>query len=480
MTTPADPGQVHPLNLWLTDRSRYEAGITHCQRARLYRYHHGNHGYGWDVRARSQPTITGTLIHAPITTVLSACQGLAPEVLPDETFVYEQAILPAITLYAQIVEHRGLANVVDPQELGLRVVEQTTLLEGLVWAWYYMALPEYHRQFEVVLVEAELPVVLGCTCGLGDRTGSLTDHDGRECRGIGYMTRGDVVARSRETGTYRYDDFKSTSQVNANWEAAWQYRTQVLTGVLGAEQYLGVTIDEVWIHGLIKGSYRSEWNPETQSATGPKYQQSPLVYGWRQPANPPLTSEQWACRYNLPPDPHTGKGRRLPKSYQRTGIWELPESLWAQPGVLSAAHYWAQYLRNDGLLGEQYRVVGPLLREQWKLDTVITQIVGEENRAQLGTWAIYQALTLCEGDWTHPSVIAAMDTHFPQAGGDACHSFFGSECSYLTLCKRAPGWEDPGAIGYVLRRPHHAPELQQALDRGCVPAAMGEAEEWEE
>lgn len=482
--TPDDPGGaiVAPLNLWLTDRSRYEAGIIHCPRARLYRYHHGDHGYGWDVQASSMPTLTGGLVHEPITAIWSECQRLEaagiPPAPPTAEWVYVNAILPACAKFASIVETRGLGVITDPQELGLRVIEQQTLLEGLVWTYYYTVLPRFLEEYRVVLVEQELPVVLGCTCGLNN-TGTLHDHDARECRGIGYMTRADLVAQHRLLGHYRYDEVKTTSDASTNWEAAWQYRAQVLTGVLGAEQQLGVTIDEVWIHGLIKGSFKAAWDPDTKRANGPKYQNSVLCYGWCQPANPPLSEEVWEHSYDLPPDVITGKGKKLPKTFKRTGIWEMASATWEAKACLSVSHYWCLLLLNAGLLEPQYRAVGPLRREAWRLLSVTTQIVGEEQRRQVGMWALYDALTAVDYDWAHASVIAVMDQYFPQAGGDACHSYFGSTCAYLRLCQHAPGWERPGDIGYIMRRPHHEPELDQMKARGLAPMAWGLAEEGE-
>jgi hypothetical protein len=349
----------------------------------------------------------------------------------------------------------------------------------LVWAWAWTALPAYHEQYQVVLVEQELPVVLGCSCGLGDQIGSLADHDGRGCAGIGWQTRGDAVGKHRITGTHRYDEIKTTSNANPNWQAAWQYRAQMLAGVLGAEQQLGVTIDEVWIGGLVKGSLKASWDPEEQRAVGAKFQQSVLCYGWRRPANLPLYDEAWAPKNKLPPDPVTGKGKKLTKDYQRTGIWELPASWWADQGALSPSHYWCKWIGAD-LLAEAYLAVGTIYREPWRLQSVLTQIVGEEQRVQAGVWAVYDAIVAAGGEWTAPSVQAVLDHHFPQAGGDACHSFFGSTCPNLPICKRLEGWQDPATMGYIPRRPHHTDELQQAISRGCLLPEVGADDEGEE
>lgn len=468
---PAPDPAPQPLTLWLTDRSRFESGVIHCPRARYLSYHAGPHGYGWMTKAESMPTVTGTLVHDPITAIFR--QMMVTDQIPDDRWVYDHAIAPAMASYQQIIDTRGLANILEPDQLALRAIEQTTLLEGLVWMWVWEVLPEYHAQYQVVLVEEELPVVLGCSCGLGDRIGTLEDHDHRDCTGIGYMTKADAIGRHRITGTHRYDEFKTTSDASMNWEAAWQYRAQVISGVLGAEQRLGATIDEVWIHGLIKGSHRASWDPELKKAAGEKYQQSVLCYGWRRPANPPLYDEAWAHSQKLPPDPITGKGKRLTKDYVRTGIWELPSTLWSSQGALSPSHYWCGWIRGEGLLAQQYKAVGPIYREAWRLESFIDQLLGEEQRTQVGVWAIYDAIAAAGGDYAHPDVQRVLDRHFPQAGGDACHSFFGAQCPNLRICKRQDGWDDPGRVGYLPRRPHHAPELDQAIARGLLLPEVG-------
>src|SRR5689334_14123902 len=54
--------ELIPLDLWYTDRSRYETGTGHCQRARYLQYHAGPHGYGWAPRASSVPLVTGIML----------------------------------------------------------------------------------------------------------------------------------------------------------------------------------------------------------------------------------------------------------------------------------------------------------------------------------------------------------------------------------------------------------------------------------
>lgn len=448
------------LTLWLTDRSRYETGVGHCPRARYLGYHAGPHGYGWARKAQSVPTVTGTLIHQPLADILGILQR--EDRLPTDRDVHE-AIEAACADYRALVEKRGLTAVLEPEGLALRVNEQLTLLAGLVWTWVRVVLPQFHEDWRVVEVEREDVTVLGCTCGLGDQMGTAEEHDARGCGGLGWMTRGDCLAKRRTLPSYAYHDFKSTSQASGNWEAGFLHRVQLIAGVLGAERRLGVTIDQVYLHALIKGKYESSWDPEQRKAVGPKYQNTPLVYGWKREANPPLMEEDWAVSYQYVDT--AGKHRRR-SGYERAGVWTLPESVWG--GCLSPTDYWTRALAAEGKLSESYRLIGPIAREDWKLDGFLRQLQGEEGRWQNALWALH-VLRERGVDWGHPEFMAKLDEVVPQNRGDACHSYFGETCPNLPLCDRLSGWEAPETCGFVARRPHHIPEYNQAVSRGLLP-----------
>jgi len=467
---------VSPLNLWLTSRTVYEAGVEHCPRERYLSFHAGDHGYGWQRKAASIPMVTGILIHAPLATILSYLQ--AHDQIPPDDWIHREAIQPAIAAYHKVVERRGLRLVVDAEELTLRVREQTFLLEGLVWTWVRVALPAFHVEHRVLFVEQEEVSVLGCTCGLGDNVGEPHDHDGRGCLGIGWQTRGDCVVMRRDyPNTKRYLDFKTTGVINKNWEEQWGKRVQLVAGVLGLERKLGVTIDEVFLGVLLKGRNDREWDPEQGAAVGPKYQNSPLVYGRRQPGNPPLTQEEWvASRYYF--DEATQKRKQYPRSFIRTGLWELPEEYW-YGACLSISDYWTRWIEPSGVLAEQYRLLGPYYRKDWALRSFTAQLVGEERRWQQILWALYE-LTSAGITWGHPEFMTKLDELVPMSRGSACINFYGDECPHVRMCDREPGWEDPSLMGMIMRRPHHTPELEQAIQRGLLPPEMGEAEYAEE
>lgn len=462
-----------PLTLWLTDRSRVETGLEHCARARYLGSHAGPHGYGWQKKAQAIPLVTGTLVHDPLAGILQELHdqeettGQTPEVTAA---LVQHHVARAIATYEHTVATRGLALTIPEEELAARVREQTTLIAGLVWTWVRVALPTFLATYRIVQVEQEEVCVLGCDCGLGDLIGTAADHDARDCQGIGWMTRADLIAEHRLAGTLSYHEFKTTGDASANWEAQWKHRVQLVAGVLGAEVRLGREIDQVYIHALIKGQYRSEYVAETRRYEGPKYQNSTLVYGYRRPANPPLWEAEWKPKVGRP-----GKG------FERTGIWELDPAAWAGSDVQSPIDYWVRALPED-VLADSYRLIGPIPREDWKLARFTRQLVAEEARWRALLWQLYE---LGEGRtdplrWDAPEVQALLDAYAPQSAGSHCHSYYGDTCPFLPLCNREPGWETPELLGYIPRRPHHTPELDQAIGRGLLPPEDGAAEEREE
>lgn len=444
-------------------------------RSRYLGYHAGPTGYGWARKAESIPAVTGQKVHDPAGAILLWCQAFPGEFPPDNVIYHE--IQKARAAYLQIVEERGLQMTLG-EDLQFRVNEQLTLLEGLMWTWARCWLPQFLADWDIVEVETEHVTVVGCTCGLGDDIGAAEDHDARECGGYGWMTRGDCIAKRKAfPHTYAYHEIKTTGDASKNWEDQWPHRNQLMAGVLGAERKHGVEIDEVYIVALVKGRRQSEWNPEEGKASGPKYQNSPLVYGYYRPANPPLVEESWAQSYYYW-DEAAQKRRKLTRDYARLGIWNLDARYWQQGGTCSPSDYWTRWLGVDKLR-ESFRVIGPIFRQAWKLDEWRRQTIAEETRVSGGLDALYAASE--QGYvWGSPEFMAILDVDFPMTRGSHCQNHFGDTCPMLKLCNREPGWEDPTLMGYIPRRPHHQPELDQAIERGLLPPSEGLAEDAEE
>lgn len=446
----AKQAPAQPILLWLTDRSRYETG-NKCPRNRLLEYHWGPHGYGIRKSATKIPLATGDVIHRGLGHVLVWCQQNDTTPPP---LVLDTSVQMALDAYQEIIDTRGLLHWHEDQGQQDRLVEeQKLLIEGLIRAWTLWRLPEVLRDWQIVHVEEEHLSVFDCTCGIGDRLGTLEDHVAKGCEGIGVQTRADFVALHRASGTYSYHEFKTTAENNARFREEYETTMQPYLGTIGIEDALGIEITQIFVHGLIKGSYDKEYNPATKLYDGPEYQNSRLVYAWKNEAT--AVNHEWAVRYAWT-DP-TGVGHKLPRSFKRAYVSEFGP--------------YKEYLETFGedLRPQVLHTIGPLLRKDHVRTGALESWVHEERRIR---WALHHLADLIDahaGDWATEPVQRFLDREFKRTFD--CQRFGGRyKCHMIPICHEHPGWEDPmGLLGYVQRRPHHLPEEWQAVQRGLLP-----------
>jgi len=429
------------LQLKLTDRSRYETGLSHCPRERWLGTAWTN-GYGLRKKATGLALATGTTYHDGLRPILEFARetGRVPDLAKQAALV-----MPALQTFLDQCRRRNVDLGVPEDRAHVIANEQVTLAAGLCYAWTQRVLPWILQGGRILDIEREDVVVVGCTCGLGDRVGSAEQHDARECGGIGWQTRPDFIHED-QGGSLTYHDFKGTGWLNDGWKNSWPYKIQVMAGALGAEQRLGRPITQVMIHGLYKGRRAGAYNPETRKYDGEKMQQSDLCYAYWAEPNPPFIEGGW--RIERP----TGKGAT---QWKKRGTWEYPGGMWR----------WFEQLpveRLDACLV----LVGPFSVKAGRLDSFLRQMVEQERRWAEVEHALYEMLLICHGDWTDPRYRAELDRLVPQSND--CYRF-GHPCQMLAICDEEPGWERPLEIGYELRRPHHAPELEQMRSRGLEP-----------
>lgn len=441
-----------PILLWLSDRSRYETG-NQCPSERLLRYHWGPHGYGIQKAAQKIPLATGDVIHRGLAHVLKWVHHTDQLPTPDIT---DAGVNLALAAYLSIIETRGLLHWSEDAGQQQRLVdEQALLVEGLIRAWVLWRLPEVLRDWRIVHVEEEHVSVLDCTCGIGDRLGTLADHVAKGCEGIGIQTRADFLGEHRTSGTFSYHEFKTTGENNARFRETYETTMQPYLGTLGIEDELGIEVDQIFVHGLIKGQFKHEYNPVTKDYTGPEYQDSRLVYGYMDSSDP---SEPWMVKaswYN-----ELGEQKKLPRAFKKTPV--------------SRFGNYQEYLElfADDLRGQVLHTIGPLLRKDHVRSQALEGWVHEERRIR---WALHELADLIDvhgGDWTAEPVQKFIAREFRPTFD--CQRFGGRyKCHFIPICHRHPGWEDPmGLLGFVPRRPHHLPEEQQAVERGYLPPAV--------
>lgn len=457
------------LTLWLTDRTRYSLGTGRCRRQRFLTNHFGPSGYGIVRKSEALPLATGQYTHRALEHLYQHLQR--EDALPDVGLVRE-AIADACAAYEARITARGFRGLFQHESTDTVVAEQQTLIAGLVWAAYRTFLPWVHREFRVVEAEVESIYVLGCTCGLSSAVLDAPAHDNKGCQGIGVMVRQDVIAERREGHGVAYLETKTTGWGSDNWAPQWETRPQLAIGTFGIPERLGKEITETYVLGLYKGSRRKGEDEAVR-------QDSPLCYGYCRPGNPPLSTDDWLPSYQWTDD--MGRIRRASREHRKRSVKDLTVSDWpaavaAKAAGIPAAEFWFNQLP-ETVLEKVAFVVGPMNPQVVQRDALKRQIHSEEVDWQNRLWSLYEAATGANWTWQHPEYQAMLDRLFP-ASWDCRRYGLRSECEFTDLCFQKEGWEDPLGLGrYVARRPHHESELDQAIERGCLPAEATEGDE---
>ncbi len=457
--------------IWLTDRSRYTEGLDRCQRARFLSYHSGPSGYGIVKKAHSLPLATGVYYHEGLAGVLSYVQQ--HDALPSDEVV-RAAIQHAVQAYRDVCAVRGLE--LFGEDFQTVVVEQSTLIEGLIWAFVLRLLPWIHEQARVIQVEHDTAAVVGCTCGLGDFIGLVEDHEGRACEGIGFQYRLDFLTEYRaRPGVVAYWEFKGTAATGERFDTQWETMPQFPLGALMESKRLEVDIQECWVIGLVKGRREGDtWNPDTKTREGIRRQQSVLCYGYKKPGNPPFEEEDWQAEYDYKDE--WGKGHRLGKAYQKEGIWALAPQLAGSP--VTPSEFWCKWMAPE-TLGKQIALVGPLPVNPIISAHIVEELVAEEQRWKQIQWQLADAIEASGWDWTHPTYQQALRRLVPRSW--SCRRYGKRhQCQFVPVCFEHEGWQDPLAGDrFIVRRPHHKNEMAQMEARGLTPPE-GWAEDEEE
>lgn len=465
------PTTQEPLTLWLTDRTRYLTGTGRCGRQRYLSNHFGPAGYGIVRQSDSLPLATGKYVHEAFEILLRSM--LETDQLPSRGLV-RQAITAASEAYGRRIAARGYAGLLQSERSDYVIREQQTLLAGLVWAAYQTILPWLLQEFRIRSVETESIYVLDCSCGLSSAVLDARQHDARGCQGVGLMLRQDLVAERRVGSGGAYFEIKTTGSGGDAWAEEWETKPQLGLGSLGIKERLGLEITETYVIGLYKGrrTLRGE------GADAIRIQDSPLCYGYSKPANPPLAPDDWLPAYRWTDDfgNHTAS-----RAHQKRGIWELTQTdwpVWLQATqtdpTLSPSEFWATFMP-ESVLKQQVFLVGPMNRQDAQIASLKEQIVGEEHKWRQTLWELYGLLQV--HPWTAPDVQLALDRLIP-ASWDCRRYGKAHECEYVPICFKQEGWQDPiGSGKFVARRPHHDPELAQAVARGLLPDQGDEGEE---
>lgn len=406
-----------PLQIWLTDRSRIEAGTDHCQMSRYFGYHHL--GYGITLAKPSLDPWIGIAVHDLLARAVDARTTMPADDIPK---VIQAGMKLWVPRLETICKKR--------QETEHTIRETQWFTRILALGWWTMLGEWLFVNFEIVSIEEELHLDL---------------DDGR----IRLMSRPDLLLRTRKDNKLNLEpnrlcilDWKTMSGFDAETTSrtyAESVQMALLTAVVEAKYE--EPVETYWIAGLVKGGKKKfekdgMTTPERRFFSSLCYAMTPQA-----PFNDWSTKGYW---------------------YKKAPVWEhMDAEAWI--GVLRSRDKKGDLRFN--VLHESFPIMGPFRRQTNMIPQVLRQIVGTENRMIEALWKLAEA--------EDPTL--ALDGFFDRAYGN-CTSFYGDVCPFMTMCYSLPGHEDPIGSGlYQIRRPHHEPELQAQIESGITPAP----EAWE-
>lgn len=456
--------------MWKTDRSRFITGLADCNFKRYANYH--AFGYGFTKQAQSMPLAGGIYVHECLALILIHCQLTLSlgQVVDSRTEQFKGVVRgiinKQIASYKALVAARGYLDVEGQDEVQFLINEQSALIEGLVWGWVRSQLDTILRDFEIISVENEEELVVGCSC---DKAGFPADEHREECRGIVQMSRPDIILRRKADGKLGNHDFKTAAYVNDSYINEFRSSVQMAVGSLGAEARLGEPVDHYYIHALHKGIRKSEYDSDVRDYRGPRRQHSVFCYLYVREGNPPLQERDFQPQWKWTDD--QGKGHTLGRAYQKTPIWLVDFRDSGKPEHVSNVEWWV-YAMPEGILHEQFLLIGPYERQEVQIPEYLQEMWHEE-------WRWVERLTILakvQEEYGWESTIFQGELRAQIARSWQCHKYK-TPCPYIPICFKHPGWENPFQLGYVPRRPHHAGEIVEMESRGIpVPALEGEEE----
>jgi hypothetical protein len=391
MTTVAALPQI------ITTQSAVKAFLA-CNRRRWLEYEALNDKgtRGWERKKLSLPLATGSGAHRFVEALL-----LGVDVATAVQEAKDEYIAQAIA--------RGVEGEADTQENKL-VQEQGALIEALGWGWARVRLPKLLAEYDVIDVERE-------------EFTALSDD-------VGLASRSDAVLRRKSDGRlFVYNPKTVSNPSDARWQLQWEVDMQLMTETLAVERRLGESIYGVLIEGFDKGIRVQEKN-ELGEKIGYR-QSSPLIYGYKCEANPPLVPQ---TIYDFE---YTRK-----KGWRRFPVWEEKFGHAANLDYSPIA-YWVNWLPVE-LIEAQFVPLPPIMRDERAVESVVTQIVAIEEQVRTRRDAVENI----SGDNTR-----ALDLAFPQ-NFHSC--LYPSRCGMFDLCHTSGVGDDPAGSGlYQARESNH-------------------------
>ena len=366
------------------DRSRWETDIN-CRRQRYWQYeyrglgiklpsHNWELGFGaaWHEGAKCL-YLTGDIVAA----VVAATTSLAP--------------------YAEDLNEQARS-------------EANMLLEGLLRGWdRSTAKARLDAGYEIVDIERELLYT-------GERP-------------FRFACRPDLILRHRESGKLAYVEFKTTSNIKAEWFRQWNRAPQLLATTLAVKEHYGESLEHAIVQPIYKG-WQSDFRLE-----------SPFVSAWRKIDGPRV---EWA-----------GKRPQSWKGWERVEAKAIGYPAWL--GCLGQEVVDASFPVTMPIY------MPPEMVKRWWNQATLREAEIAATRSTLAN--IEEALTLAgltkieriDLRWQRDNVL---NQYFAQ-NFRQCEPAWGRKgCMCLNVCWLEHAGDSPLEQGYEWRVPHHDEEVR--------------------
>lgn len=371
----------------VTQRSRLES-FESCPRKGYFSYLY--RGKGISRRGFDPDLLMGAAIHTGIEHLLKGSSE-------------DDAAATAVIAFSKAINEIGLAPLVIETEAGFEQVPASSaqqefmvnLVEALVRGFARVRLPKLLEQYRILEVERE-------------ESYQLTDE-------LVFLSRSDFISERRSDGELFIHNLKSVKWPDGAWRKKFHYDQQTLSELLGSEQRYGRKFGGVIIEGLVKGTK----NVEYPRGSGIRYNNSPLVWAWTGPDNPPFPAD---IRIKYEYVDESGRNRRLGPTYQRVPAYTvMPIREWLDKVEREAPE----------VLEAQFVTLPPVLRNAHEIESWKTSTVAQE-------------MEIFHKDRAAPMSDSLLDIKFPKhtANGN-CLGFGQSTCPFFQICWENASPDDP-------------------------------------
>ncbi len=233
--------------------------------------------------------------------------------------------------------------------------------------------------------------------------------------GITFGCRPDLVLRRKADGAYGYPDDKTTGDFSAAWWSQWETDVQLQSGARVIKEKLGYDITFVMVLAHYKGYRSKEYGL-----------QSPLVYGYRQRAEPGMGGTKYL-----------GKRPREWKGWEKFFV----------PQEMGYADWITRLPKEE--LAANFAMTRPIAIRPDLVDQWFAQRAAREQEIADATEQLQEA----QGEGFDPEII--LNASFRQ-NFKSCTPRRGSPCAYKDVCFLPHVNADPLKSGlYGWRMPHH-------------------------